>query len=194
MSLRLHKHKSNKQTNKMVSRIEFYSTRPKQIGFMSNFTKVQNLWLDSKPFPTTEHYFQSAKFAATCPEHAERIRTAKTATVAARLGRSRKYPIRPDWAEKRDEVMETALMAKFSQNRDMRRLLIGTGQAELVEHTSKDRYWADGGDGSGQNRLGQLLMRVRERVLAMQQIGFQIVARDLVSAESNRPSKRRRLL
>jgi predicted NAD-dependent protein-ADP-ribosyltransferase YbiA (DUF1768 family) len=32
----------------------------------------------------------------------------------------------------------------------------------LIEHTIKDRYWADGGDGSGKNRLGVLLMKLRE--------------------------------
>ena len=41
-----------------------------------------------------------------------------------------------------------------------------TGDAELVEHTKNDRYWADGGDGTGRNRLGQLLMELREQLRA----------------------------
>jgi len=41
---------------------------------------------------------------------------------------------------------------------------LGTGDAELVEHSHNDRYWADGGDGSGQNRLGQLLMELRAQL------------------------------
>ena len=36
----------------------------------------------------------------------------------------------------------------------------------LVEHTGKDAYWGDGGDGSGVNRLGGILMRVREELAA----------------------------
>jgi predicted NAD-dependent protein-ADP-ribosyltransferase YbiA (DUF1768 family) len=36
----------------------------------------------------------------------------------------------------------------------------GTADAELTEHTTNDSYWADG-DGSGRNRLGELLMEVR---------------------------------
>ena len=40
----------------------------------------------------------------------------------------------------------------------------GTGNAGIVEHTEKDRYWGDGGDGSGENRLGQILMRGREQL------------------------------
>ena len=42
--------------------------------------------------------------------------------------------------------------------------LLRIGDAKIVEHTEKDRYWGDGGDGSGQNRLGQILMRVREEL------------------------------
>lgn len=37
-----------------------------------------------------------------------------------------------------------------------------TGNRELIEHTEKDRYWGDGGDGSGKNRLGFLLMKLRD--------------------------------
>jgi hypothetical protein len=35
---------------------------------------------------------------------------------------------------------------------------------KLVEHTSNDSYWADGGDGSGRNMLGRLLLRVRDEL------------------------------
>jgi predicted NAD-dependent protein-ADP-ribosyltransferase YbiA (DUF1768 family) len=33
-----------------------------------------------------------------------------------------------------------------------------------VEHTKNDAYWGDGGDGIGKNRLGQILMAVREEL------------------------------
>jgi hypothetical protein len=36
-----------------------------------------------------------------------------------------------------------------------------SGDAEIVEHTGNDAYWGDGG---GENRLGQILMRVREEL------------------------------
>jgi N-glycosidase YbiA len=32
-----------------------------------------------------------------------------------------------------------------------------------VEHTRNDAYWGDGGDGTGKNRLGQLLMELRAK-------------------------------
>ena len=44
--------------------------------------------------------------------------------------------------------------------------LLGTGDARIVEHTANDAYWGDGGDGSGKNMLGLILMRVREALRA----------------------------
>ncbi len=62
--------------------------------------------------------------------------------------------------------MLDALRAKFTQHEELRELLLGTGDAGLVEHTANDSYWGDGGDGSGKNRLGVLLMQVRCEVRA----------------------------
>jgi hypothetical protein len=55
---------------------------------------------------------------------------------------------------------------KFTQHPHLRALLLSTGDALLVEHTENDSCWGDGGDGSGKNRLGQILMRVRDELLA----------------------------
>jgi predicted NAD-dependent protein-ADP-ribosyltransferase YbiA (DUF1768 family) len=71
---------------------------------------------------------------------------------------------RADWERVKDEIMLEALRAKFSQNPDLRSKLLATAPASLVEHTKNDRYWADGGDGTGRNRLGELLMQVREEL------------------------------
>ena len=60
--------------------------------------------------------------------------------------------------------MYVALYAKFTQHERLRWLLLDTGERKLIEHTSHDSYWGDGGDGSGQNKLGQLLMKVRDEL------------------------------
>jgi ribA/ribD-fused uncharacterized protein len=62
--------------------------------------------------------------------------------------------------------MLEALRAKFTQHDDLLATLLATGTAMLVEHTANDDYWGDGGDGSGKNRLGYLLMHVREELRA----------------------------
>lgn len=50
--------------------------------------------------------------------------------------------------------MYEGLRHKFSQNTDLKNKLIATGSKKIVEHTKRDSYWGDGGDGSGKNRLG----------------------------------------
>jgi ribA/ribD-fused uncharacterized protein len=92
------------------------------------------------------------------------VRLAKSLMIAARIGRSRKRPLRTDWEAVKDEIMYEAVLAKFTQHTDLRETLLAISDAMIVEHTETDRYWGDGGDGSGQNRLGQILMRVREEL------------------------------
>eukprot|EP00698_Gefionella_okellyi_P011400 TRINITY_DN29_c1_g1_i5.p1 TRINITY_DN29_c1_g1~~TRINITY_DN29_c1_g1_i5.p1 ORF type:complete len:184 (-),score=30.90 TRINITY_DN29_c1_g1_i5:39-590(-) len=93
-------------------------------------------------------------------ERAESVRLSDTAKEAKRLGGGGK--LRPDWEDVKENVMMRALLAKFEQHSDFRELLLGTGDARLVEHTNRDAYWGDGGDGSGKNRLGICLMKLRD--------------------------------
>ena len=58
------------------------------------------------------------------------------------------------------------MQAKFTQHPELGELLVSTGNAKLVEHTTNDNYWGDGGDGSGSNMLGRFLMQVRDRITA----------------------------
>ena len=83
---------------------------------------------------------------------------------AALEGRNRQNPLRSDWEEIKDEVILQALRMKFSQNPEIAKELLATGDAIIIEHTRNDVYWADGGDGSGKNKLGLLLMQVREEL------------------------------
>ena len=73
--------------------------------------------------------------------------------------------MRKGWSQGvKDVVMLKALRAKFNQNDELKTMLLGTGEAKLVEHTEKDSYWGDGGDGSGENMLGKLLIQVRQEL------------------------------
>lgn len=85
--------------------------------------------------------------------------------TAARAGRSRKRPFRKDWESVKDGIMEEAVRAKFSQHAELNELLLSTGDRKIVEHTTNDSYWGDGGDGTGKNQLGQILMRLRTELL-----------------------------
>ena len=61
--------------------------------------------------------------------------------------------------------MMIALRAKFDQYPELKQLLLSTAGSVLVEHTDNDNYWGDAGDGSGLNRLGDLLVELREYYL-----------------------------
>lgn len=130
-------------------------------GEFSNFSR-HSIFLRGKRWPTTEHFFQTMKFEGT--GHAEDIRTCGTPMMAANLGRSRKLPLRRDWESVKNQVMLEAVRTKFSQHAELKALLLSTGDVRLVEHTENDSYWGDFGDGSGKNRLGLILMQVREEL------------------------------
>lgn len=131
-------------------------------GFLSNFAPSP-IRLKGRVWPTVEHYFQAQKYAGTARKAA--IRKASWPRLAARMGRDRTHRIRRDWGAVKVGVMRAALVAKFTQHQDLREALLSTGDAELVVHTDRDRFWGDGGDGSGKNMLGRLLMSVREQLL-----------------------------
>jgi ribA/ribD-fused uncharacterized protein len=144
----------------METVIRFYRTGD-QYGCFSNFAAYP-IELKAKAWPTSEHYFQAQKFAGS--EQEEAIRQEKSPMIAARMGRDREKSIRPDWERVKDDVMREAVRAKFSQHPQLRDILLATENAEIVEHSANDSYWADGGDGSGKNMLGRILMEVREEL------------------------------
>ena len=138
--------------------IYFYSTR-EQYGCFSNFSS-HGFELDGAYWPTSEHYFQAQKFVGT--PHADQIREVKSPKDAAKMGRDRKRPLRPDWNEVKDGIMRKAVLRKFETHKDIREILLATGDELIVENSPIDYYWGCGKDGSGKNRLGEILMEVRE--------------------------------
>jgi len=138
--------------------IKFYGPTD-EYGFFSNFS-AHPISLKGKVWPTSEHYYQAQKFAGT--EIEEKIRWLPAPGKAFR--EARKHKLREDWEEVKVDVMRDALLAKFTQHGDLRRILLGTKDALLIEHTPRDSFWGDGGDGSGKNMLGTLLMELREKL------------------------------
>jgi hypothetical protein len=137
--------------------IKFYRVNEKY-GCFSNFSK-HGFELEGKYWLTSEHYFQAQKFVGTVYE--EEIRKAKSPMDAARMGRDRNKPLRPDWEQVKDEIMKIAVLQKFQTNIEIREILISTATEEIIEETTDDYYWGCGSDGTGKNVLGRILMDVR---------------------------------
>lgn len=142
--------------------INFYRSQD-EYGCFSNFSRHPVIMGRDDIFltwPTSEHYFQAMKFEDYKLQ--DEIRLAASPGKAAKMGRDRSKPLRKDWEDVKDGVMVKVVQAKFVQHPDIESILLSTGDAILVEHTVNDSYWGDGGDGTGKNMLGKILMAVRE--------------------------------
>lgn len=145
--------------------IRFHDPRDPETGYLSNFHRA-GFTLDGAEWPTVEHYYQAQKFAGSPPADPawhEAIRLAESPRQAKTMGRDTGHPIRPDWDTAKERVMLRALVAKFVQNPDLALRLFGT-RHRLVEASPGDAYWGEGPGKTGENRLGRLLMAVREEL------------------------------
>ena len=135
-----------------------------EYSFLSNFYPYQIEYYGVK-YPTSEHAFQAAKTHNIMQKEA--IKKADTPGKAKRLGR--KVEIRSDWEEVKDQVMYEIILNKF-KNKEMKAKLLATNNEQLVE----GNYWHDNYWGScvclkcwqkpKENKLGKILMRVREEL------------------------------
>ena len=147
----------NKYNNSVI---RFYKP-DEEYGFMSNFYP-SNMVIGGITYKTVEHYYQWRKFV-TRPKIRAKIMKCETAKEVYTL--ARKYPslAEPNWLLTREVVMYEILKIKFSNTR-LRKMLLDTGDAELIESNPHDSFWGDGYDGYGLNRLGTLLMRLRKEL------------------------------
>lgn len=81
--------------------------------------------------------------------------------IAKSLAVKYRRTARADWDEVKDEVMERAVRRKFELHAALRDLLLQTSDEALAEAAPNDYYWGVGADGSGQNKLSLMLMRIR---------------------------------
>ena len=134
-----------------------------EYAFLSNFY-FSPMIIDNVVYTTNEHFFQAMK--SLNPKERQAIALAPTPGNAKRLGK--KVSLRKDWEDIKEEVMLIGLRHKFS-NPELRKKLLATGNEELIEGTTwHDNYWGicncEACGGQGKNRLGKLLMRVREEL------------------------------
>ncbi|ERL55881.1 NADAR family protein [Psychrobacter aquaticus] len=140
--------------------IKFYHPR-EAYGEFTNFSNhgilMDNLW-----WKTIEHYYQAQKF--TDKDYQEKIMEADTPKIASVLGRNKKRKIKEDWDDIKDEVMYEAVLQKFTTHKELRDLLLSTGDKDIIENSPTDYYWGCGIDGWGKNMLGKILEQVRDEL------------------------------
>jgi len=130
-----------------------------QYRFLSNFWEAL-VQLDGQVYTSVEHAYQAAKSHDV--HYRLSVLCARTAGDAKRLGR--KVALRPDWEDVKVDIMLGLLRQKFTEPK-LARLLLATGEQELVE----GNYWGDTFwgvcQGKGKNQLGKLLMQVRQEIM-----------------------------
>jgi len=131
-------------------------------SFLSNFFDSAFNY-NGAEWPTSEHAYQAMKTLDAGEQ--ESVRMSSTPGRAKRAGK--KVTKRADWDNVKVGIMEDVVFSKFDQNEALKSKLISTGDALIVEgNTWNDTFWGVC-RGVGDNNLGKVLMRVRDK------IGFQ---------------------
>ena len=136
-----------------------FNAKSQEFGWLSNFSK-HGFTLNKTRWPSVEHFYQAQKFART--DWAERIRKAESPLKARKAGQDRSLVPRADWDAVKEDIMRLAVRAKFEQNRKLREILLATGNADLVHLSTNDLVWGRTLDGAGENRLGVIIMEIRQ--------------------------------
>jgi len=154
----------------------FFFHRPEEPhGYLSNWYPSP-FDLDGVHFTSVEQYIMYRKCMVFGDEDsANRVLATEDTAKQQDIGRKASGYIGHVWAGLRQMVVLRGLMAKFSQNDDLKKKLLDTGDAYLVECAGSDKIWAcgirlnddrrfDAANWTGDNILGFALMEVREKL------------------------------
>lgn len=133
-------------------------------AFLSNFywNEIEH---EGIVYPTNEHFFQAMKTLDN--DERRQIANCLTPGQAKRMGR--RVALRSDWESVKEDVMLLGLCLKFADEQ-LADWLLETGDEELVEGTTwHDNEWGNCScpkctNIEGKNKLGKLLMRVRDMI------------------------------
>lgn len=144
-------------------------------GYLSNWYPAP-FKIGNVEFSSMEQFMMYRKAICFCDEViAKKILSTDDVAEIKSLGREVSNYDEHVWNGVRQIVVYEGLLAKFSQNRDLRDRLKDTGGAVLAECAVKDLIWGTGlsmkdpnrfdmSKWRGQNLLGYTLMMVRERL------------------------------
>ena len=131
--------------------------------FLSNMYAC-NIIYKGKEYGSSEHIYQAMKSENL--EYQEYIRgldePKSTKKEADRL-LGEMYELRENWDEVKLKLMEEILYLKFTQNLDLQEKLLSIKGHIEEKNSWGDTFWGTS-DGVGQNHLGRLLMKIRDRV------------------------------
>lgn len=129
--------------------------------FLSNFYNCKVTY-EGLTYKNVEAAFQAAKCTG---EHLHLRNDFVNLNGGEAKRKGRKVPLRADWENVKVNIMHQLVLSKFKENPELRKMLLATGNIELVEdNTWNDTYWGRC-NGIGKNMLGIILMQVRYELL-----------------------------
>jgi predicted NAD-dependent protein-ADP-ribosyltransferase YbiA (DUF1768 family) len=134
--------------------------------------KLDDYWIteftvDSQKWSSVEHYYQAAKFKKQNPDFAKLFSLDSDSEISREVDKAREAGSKPSnklrpasvkidadfYGGRNDMERERAVYAKFSQNVDLRNILVATKSAKLMQYVAKSPAETD-----------FILMRVREKL------------------------------
>ncbi|MBA3752347.1 NADAR family protein [Candidatus Dependentiae bacterium] len=145
----------------------YFYTKGKPYYEFTNFAEGYPFILNGDTWYTSEQYYQAQKFVSNklLYNTIRDFRTDKNGSAGKKafdFAQSHKGQADQQWNKKSLNVMLDALTAKFDQNPALDNMLSSTKKAVLVEDSPVDFFFGAGKNGTGENHLGKLLMKIRK--------------------------------
>lgn len=142
----------------MLEPINFVETK---WTYLSPFS-AHEIVIDSVLYKTAEHAYQALRMK---PGAQAEIMNSSSPLVAWRQAQTAKENNQVDTSVDKLELMEKIFRAKLKQHKDVREILGLTGTQELLKVYDTDYYWGTGADGTGENQMGKLWMKLRAELV-----------------------------
>lgn len=158
----------------------FYSHRYGDFQAFSQWYPCNFTSADGIVYCSTEQYMMAQKcilfiYNKGNDEILTQIMNSTSMTEIKQLGRLVKGFRTDIWDAHKEDIVYVGNMLKFTQNAELREILLSTGDRELVEAAANDRIWGIGFSAAqavqvdrsswGQNLLGKALEKVRSELV-----------------------------
>lgn len=155
-----------------MNTIKTFSTN--ETRFLSNFFPYKNPKGDMYPYKVKVFYNGLEFKCVECAYMASKTKDLElqkeiqqmTPFEAKALSEAGGIPLREDWEDVKIAIMSDLVEQKFSNNNELKKMLLDTGDSKLEEgNTWKDVFWGiDLSTKEGENHLGKITMKVRKKL------------------------------
>lgn len=147
---------ANKENQPEIKKIESFTG---DYAFLSNFYPCV-ITFEGQRYNSTEHAYQAAK----CKNIDDRAKFRESIKASKAKSLGKKIVMRPDWESVKLKIMYEVVKQKFSKYDDLKKLLLETGDAEIIEGNNWNDTYFGVCNGKGMNHLGKILMQVRKEL------------------------------